>query len=254
MTFITVKTPEDHKALVARYLTKKDALKHQLESDRIGEFNLQIDAAKLFKPVTTAVQSVGTDQAAKLQALQESSNTNQQRILQALTNPTGAIQALGTIPPFGEYPMVEAPQAAALQAVPQTTIVDFNKDLNLDLLTRHGLTLPNDLINADSEDLEAMIKYSSNVNNKIGSEQKNPKRPLQDIKQDVDSIKQYRNRLRSLADSRGLVVGTTASTTGKGIIKITPTGQLGRVQIDPTLLRSERLKAYIGGTLALDLP
>jgi hypothetical protein len=220
-----------------------------MESDRIGEVNLQFEAAKLFKPVVTAVQGVGDTQSGRIQALQDSYNTYQNNILQALTNQRDALQPLPMI-----EPSIQAAQAvqAAPQQVPTPTVVDFNKDLNLAILQTYGLTLPGDLINADQEEIEAAIKHSINVNKQIGSEKKKilPTRTTQEINQNIEDIKKYRNRLKALLDSRGLIV---ESTTGKGI-KITPRGQLGRLQIDPNLLKTGQLKAYLGGQLVLDRP
>jgi hypothetical protein len=152
----------------------------------------------------------------------------------------------------------DTPQAAQAAAQVAPTVVDFNKDLNLAILQTHGLIPPNDLINADSREIEAAIKHSVNVNKQIGSEKKKilPTRDTQEINQNIEDIKKYRNRLKALLDSRGLIVESTtsrASATGKGL-KITPRGQLGRLQIDPKLLKAGRVKAYIGGELCLDRP
>jgi hypothetical protein len=255
--YIPIKNQEDHKALVTRYLAKKDQLKHQLEADRIGEFNLQIDAAKLFKPVTSAVQTAGADQLTKLQALQDSSNTNQQRLLQALTNQTSALQSLQGPNPFGEYPMIDSPEVATVAAPqpptaaapqPPTRTIDFNSDLDLDYLTSEGLVLPNDLINEPDSAINRMIKKTKAINQSLGREKTNPNSNYapEAIDFSMEEITKYRNVLKDMLKSRKY-------TKGNGL-KLTPRGQLGRLQIDPNLLRVGRLKAYIGGSLVLDCP
>jgi hypothetical protein len=141
----------------------------------------------------------------------------------------------------------DTPPAAQVEPQTQSKIVDFNKDLNITHLQAHGLILPNDLVNADISDINKMIKKTKSLNSKFGAERKNQKRESTDIDKDIEDTKKYRDRLRQLQASRGLV------TAGNGL-KITTTGSLGRLQIDPKLLRSGRLKAYLGGQLVMDTP
>jgi hypothetical protein len=248
MTYITVKNPEDYKALLTRYLAKKDRLKQQLESDRTGQYDFYTEASKLFKPITTAVGTVGDTQLAKLQSLQDTTTHNQNNLLKALTNQTDVLNTLGGNP-FGAYPMIsDSPPAAQVEPQTQSKIVDFNKDLNLDHLKEYGLVPPNDLVNADISDITKMINKTKSLNSKFGAEKRSTnKRPIDIINVDIEDTKKYRDRLRQLQASRGLV------TAGNGL-KITTTGSLGRLQIDPKLLRTGRLKAYLGGQLVMDTP
>lgn len=143
-----VRSKEARNALVQEYLINRNHLRQRFQDEKLGEASLQVEATKLFKPVTTAV---GT------------SDKQLQKDSDALERLPAQIAA------EADYNLIAAlfdEDKKALPAHPAkpTLFVDPDMGLDTDLIEQHGFMPPSQLDLSDSSRLKEIAEQVSHYN------------------------------------------------------------------------------------------
>ena len=192
MAFIQVKSMEDRKALVDKFLKNRAILKKRIIDEKVGKQRFQEDVAQpLQKPVTAEIVKQTAEIDKKQNSLIEKLQEGQDAL--ALTH-AGIVNAIGAIPPALPF---RTPEAATLAAGPTTAaspIVEYPIDLKV--LEEYGFPNPTYvrdrgvdfmreiMINVDSK-LKSLggMKSTKDVSKKAASKKISA---LQDYKQELE--------------------------------------------------------------------
>jgi hypothetical protein len=236
-----MKSREARDALVKDYLERKKRLQTRFESKKLGEADLFTEAAKLFKPITaeTAKQEAELEKVTK--AIER---LPAQIAAEADFNPIAALFDEG-----GEGR--KALPAPAPQHPDPTPVVNADRGLDVETIKRYGFKLPSELDQTNTEAIDRLIDGINRVNTyKLGAAKRKAKttgEELDAIERDQDALREYRARVRLLAEGYKLT-----ERTGKGL-KMRG-NQFGGLTIDPVALTAGRLRAYNGGNLVFEAP
>ena len=134
-----VKSKEKRDALVQDYLARRKRLRTRFKSERVGDADLQFNAAKMFKPITAAATEQASKQAADIE-----------KVTKALDQLPAAIAAEANFNPitalFGEAATAMKSQAQALPAPPDPALfVNADRNLNRQAIKKFGFKPPSEL-------------------------------------------------------------------------------------------------------------
>lgn len=242
------KSKEAHDALVQNYLARKEQLRARFQAERIGDADLQLDAAKLFQPITS--------EAIQLRSSNEQANKQLEKVTQALTSLSVA-PAAATINPIASLmKTLPAPE----KSQDPTLIVNADKGLDIETIKKHNFLAPSELDLSNDETVDTIVTGINYINRYVlGPAKKRAKTAeVRDAKQhEIDALSKYRERLRTLRKSHELVVepqlaAAQQQRSGSGLKM--KGNRFGTLSIDPIALQAGKLQAYDGGNLVFEAP
>src|ERR1043165_1645841 len=243
-----ISSKQERDALTQDYLARRNRLRQRFVDEKLGDADLFYDAAKLFKPITTATAEATAE-------AQATTSKELQKVTRALEDLPRQITEEANFNPltalFGT-PALPAPES------PQRLLFNPNQDLNIEVIERYGFVRPSELNLADKQKIEALIEQINKYNKSVlGAERKKAKKSGDkdrdtQLDRDIKALAAYRERIRLLAK------GYKLTKEGKGFVPITPLklkdNKFGDLLVDPVAVSAGVLRAFQGGNLAFGAP
>jgi hypothetical protein len=252
-----VKSKEARDALVQEHLARTVCLKKRFAAEKLGEADFQLEAAKLFQPITVEAEKQAATQSKEIQKLAsalerlprhiaEEANYNPIAALFGGEAPQKAIQ-----PALEPYPL----DVGATQEGSSHMVVNQDRDLDFETIKRYNFKPPRALDLTDTDAIEKVIEGINRVNTHQLAAAKRKARTEAEkaaIDKEQDALREYRARLRTLTEGYKLI-----EKKGRGLqaapLKIRG-DRFGNLTLGLVSLKAGKVRAFDGDNLVLEAP
>jgi hypothetical protein len=252
-----VKSKEARDALVQEHLARSACLKKRFAAEKLGEADFQVEAAKLFHPITGEAEKQAAAQSKEIQKLASALEHLPRQIAEeANYNPIAALFG-GEAPQKVPRPALEPyPLAAgAREEESSPMVVNQDRDLDLETLKRYNFKPPSALDLTNTDAIEKVIEGINRVNtHRLGAAKRKAHTEAEKaaIDKDQDALREYRARLRTLTEGYKLVE-KKGSGLQAGPLKLRG-DRFGNLTLDLVALQVGKVRAFDGGNLVLEAP
>ena len=263
--WVDVKSKQHRGSLVEDYLARRNRLRQRFDNEKVGVTNLQFEAAKLFKPITTTQQQETIKQATGLNKLTDAlqhlparlvDETNYSPIA-ALFGDEEAAHAAPALAPIATAKPRRLPPAADPPLPSPTLTVDPNRELKTDIIKKYHFKLPNELNLLNTKEVLLIADEITDFYRRTLGREKKQAKATGDAKgeakldTEIKAMAAYRDRLRLLAEWHRQLI---EPKIGKSLQLKVCGDRFGDLTIDPTALAGGQVKAFEGGHLVFKAP